>query len=145
MRSHRCSGCSPHAAAFSASGARVVVRDWLDTTLGEAKRHLARYYADYVRFMDAMAAASPSAVLTVRYEELVADVEAQVQLILDFLGLPFEQACIDFHLSKAAVTTPSSEQVRRPINREGIGAAEPYRPWLQPLIDELNSALAGRT
>ena len=105
------------------------------------QQHLARYYADYVRLMDAMAAAARDAILTVRYEELVGDVEGQTRRILDFLGLEFEPACVDFHLSTAPVTTPSSEQVRRPINSEGIGSAEPYRPWLQPLIDELGSAL----
>jgi tetratricopeptide (TPR) repeat protein len=105
------------------------------------QRHLARYYGDYVRFMDAMAAASPSSILTVRYEELVADVEAQTRRVLDFLGLDFEPACMDFHRSTAAVTTASSEQVRRPINSESIGSAEPYRRWLKPLVEELDSTL----
>jgi len=105
------------------------------------QRHLARYYADYVRLIDATAAAYPGGVLTMRYEELVADLEGQTRRMLDFLGLEFERACVDFHLSTAPVTTPSSEQVRRPISNEGIGSAEPYRPWLQPLIDELESAL----
>ena len=75
--------------------------------------------------MDAMAKASPGGILTVSYEEIVADIEGQTRRVLDFLGLPFEQACVDFHLSTAAVTTPSSEQVRRPINRESIGTSEP--------------------
>lgn len=106
------------------------------------QRHLARYFADYVRLMDAMAAASPGTILTVSYENLVGDIEGQTRRILDFLGLEFEPQCVDFHRSTAAVMTPSSEQVRRPLNREGIGAAEPYREWLQPLVDELESALA---
>lgn len=105
------------------------------------QRDLARYYGDYVRFMDAMAAASPDGILTVSYEELVADVEGETSRILSFLGLDFDRACVDFHLSKAPVTTPSSEQVKRPLNSESIGSAEPYRQWLQPLIDELESAL----
>jgi hypothetical protein len=87
-----------------------------------------------------MAMAAPGGILTVRYEELVADLEGQTRRILDFLGLEFERACVDFHLSTAPVTTPSSEQVRRSINSEGIGSAEPYRPWLQTLIDELEFA-----
>lgn len=106
------------------------------------QKDLAHCYADYVRFMDAIVAAVPNRVLTVPYEDLVADVEGQTRRILDFLGLDFEAACVDFHLSTAAVTTASSEQVRRPINREGIGSAEPYRRWLQPLITELDSLLA---
>lgn len=105
------------------------------------QRKLARHYADYVRFMAAMKIASPGAVHTVQYEELVNDIEGQVRLILDYLGLEFETQCVDFHLSTAAVTTASSEQVRRPVNREGIGSAEQYKQWLQPLIDELDAAL----
>lgn len=105
------------------------------------QRDLANCYLDYARLMDAMVAASPGHVLTVSYEELVADVEGQTRRILDFLGLEYEPGCVDFHLSTATVTTASSEQVRRPINREGIGSAEPYRPWLQPLIDELEKVL----
>ena len=108
------------------------------------QRHLAAYYADYVRFMDAMAAASPGTILTVSYEELVADVEKQTRRVLDFLGLKFEQACVDFHLSTDAVRTASSEQVRRPINSESIGSADPYRPWLTPLIEELETRLAAQ-
>ena len=103
-------------------------------------RHLARFYADYARFMDAMVSAAPDRVLTVRYEELVRDVDGETRRMLDFLDLPFEAACVDFHLSTAPVMTPSSEQVRRPISNESIGSAEPYRQWLQPLIDELESA-----
>ena len=106
------------------------------------QRHLARYYADYVRLIDATAAASPGGILTIRYEELVTDLERQTRRILDFLALEFEQACVDFHRSTAPVATPSSEQVKRPISNQGIGSAEPYRQWLQPLIDELESALA---
>jgi hypothetical protein len=119
----------------------AVFRSFLVGDYANDQRHLGRYYADYVRFMDAMAA-SPANILTVSYEALVADVEKETRLILDFLGLDFEAACVDFHLSTAAVTTASSEQVRRPINSEGIGSAEPYRPWLRVLIAELDSALA---
>ena len=110
-------------------------------TLGDAytndQRHLARYYRDYVRFVDAIDRASPGGILTIRYEELVEDVEGQTRRMLDFLDLEFEPSCVDFHLSTDAVATPSSEQVRRPINREGIGVAQAYRQWLGPMIDEL--------
>jgi len=98
---------------------------------------IARFYRDYVRMVDAVDAAAPGGILKVRYENLVDDVEAQTHRILDFLGLDYEPACIDFHLSTDAVATPSSEQVRRPINRDSIGSAEPYRQWLGPMIEEL--------
>jgi tetratricopeptide (TPR) repeat protein len=101
------------------------------------QRHIARFYRDYVNLSEAVSAASPEGILLVRYEELVDDVEGQTRRILDFLGLDYEPECIDFHLSTSAVATPSSEQVRRPINRDSIGAAEPYREWLGPMIEEL--------
>ena len=57
------------------------------------------------------------------------------------LGLPFEQACLDFHRSDRAVRTASSEQVRRPINRDGVGQWRAYEPWLDPLKAALGPAL----
>lgn len=101
------------------------------------QRDIARFYREYVRMIDAVDAAAPGGILKVRYEELVDDVEGQVRRILEFLGLEWEPACIDFHLATEAVATPSSEQVRRPINRDSIGSADPYRQWLGPMIEEL--------
>jgi len=101
------------------------------------QRDIARYYRDYVRMVGAVDSAAPGGILRVSYEKLVGDIEGETRRILDFLGLDFEPACIDFHLSTAAVATPSSEQVRRPINRDSIGSAQPYREWLGPMIEEL--------
>ena len=61
--------------------------------------------------------------------------------LLDWLDLPFEQACLDFHKSGRAVRTASSEQVRRPINRDGVGQWRAMEPWLDPLIDALGPVL----
>jgi hypothetical protein len=76
-------------------------------------------------------------VLRVDYESLVDDIAAQTQRMFDFIDLDYEPDCVAFHLSDAPVATPSSEQVRRPLFREGIGSAEPYRQWLGPMIEEL--------
>jgi tetratricopeptide (TPR) repeat protein len=100
-------------------------------------RHVGQFYRDYVRLFDAVKAAAPNRILSVRYEDVVEDLEGQTRHMLDFLGLDFEPQCLDFHLAEGAVATASSEQVRRPLNREGIGSAEPYRQWLGPLIEEL--------
>jgi hypothetical protein len=105
-------------------------------------RHVGRFYRDYVRFVDSIDEASPGTILKVRYEDVVDDIEGQTRRMLDFLGLEFEPACLDFHLSTDAVATASSEQVRQPLNRKGIGSSEPYRQWLGPLIEELGP-LAG--
>ncbi|WP_209349418.1 tetratricopeptide repeat-containing sulfotransferase family protein [Pontixanthobacter sp. CEM42] len=92
-----------------------------------------RYYSDYVELMDHWDKVLPGAVLRVQHEDVLDDLEGQVHRMLDFLGLPFEQACLDFHKSKRAVRTASSEQVRQPINRSGQGAWQPYEPWLGAL------------
>ena len=99
--------------------------------------HLGRFYRDYVRMMDHMTSVAPANILHVTYEDVVDDVGRETRRILDFLGLEFEPDCLDFHLSSEPVATASSEQVRRPLNREGIGASAPYRQWLDPLVDAL--------
>jgi tetratricopeptide (TPR) repeat protein len=101
-------------------------------------RHIGQLYRDYVRLIDHVETVAPGAILRVRYEDLVADVEGATRRMLEFVGVPFEPRCVDFHLSDAPVATPSSEQVRRPITKSSIGSAEPYRKWLGPLIEELS-------
>jgi hypothetical protein len=63
----------------------------------------------------------PGRIHRVIYERLVDDVEGEVRRLLDYLGLPFDEACLEFHSNERSVRTISAEQVRRPINREGIG------------------------
>lgn len=99
--------------------------------------HVGLFYRDYVRLVDSLAQASPRRILRLRYEAVVDDIESSTRAMLDFLELPFEPGCLDFHLSTGPVATASSEQVRRPLNRKGIGAAEPYRQWLGPLLEAL--------
>lgn len=99
--------------------------------------HIGRYYRDYVRLMEHWDAVIPGRVLRVQHEDVLDDLEAQVRRILHHCGLPFEQACVDFHLTRRAVRTPSSEQVRRPINRDGAGVWKSFEPWLAPLKDAL--------
>lgn len=96
-----------------------------------------RYFADYVDLMEHWNAVLPGKVLRLQHEDVLDDLEGQVRQMLDFLGLPFERACLDFHKTERAVRTASSEQVRRPINRSGQGAWLPYDPWLGELKDAL--------
>lgn len=102
--------------------------------------HIGRYYRDYVRLMDHWDTVLPGRVLRVQHEDVIDDLEAQVRRILQHCGLPFEQACVDFHQTRRAIRTPSSEQVRRPINRDGAGVWKNFEPWLAPL----KNALAGQ-
>ncbi len=94
---------------------------------------LGRYYADYVDLMAHWDTVLPGKVLRVQHEDVLDDLEGQVRQMLDHCGLPFEQACVDFHKTDRAVRTASSEQVRQPINRAGQGAWKPFEPWLGDL------------
>jgi tetratricopeptide (TPR) repeat protein len=101
------------------------------------------YYRDYVQLMDHWDAVLPGKVLRVRYEEVVADLEGQVRRLLDFCGLPFEQACLDFHQTDRAVRTASSEQVRQPLYQSGVDQWENFSDHLDPLRAVLGPELTG--
>jgi tetratricopeptide (TPR) repeat protein len=94
---------------------------------------IAHYYSDYVKLMDHWDQVLPGKVLRVRYEDVVSDLENQVRRLLDFCGLPFEEACLNFHQTERAVRTASSEQVRQPIFKSGVDQWENFSPYLDPL------------
>ena len=100
-----------------------------------------RYYRDYVELMDHWDEVLPGKVLRVHYEDVVADLEPQVRRLLDYCGLPFEQACVDYHTTERAVRTPSSEQVRQPIFKSGLEQWRHFEPWLEPLKTALGPVL----
>ncbi|WP_109809100.1 tetratricopeptide repeat-containing sulfotransferase family protein [Sphingosinithalassobacter portus] len=77
----------------------------------------------------------PDRILTVDYAQLVTDPEHEIARILDFCGLAQEEAPFAPHKTERVVSTASVMQVRQPINRAGLGNAEPYRSHLQPFID----------
>ena len=83
----------------------------------------------------------PGAVTRVFHEALVDDPEAEVRKLLTALGLSFEEACLRFHENTRAVRTASSEQVRRPVNRDGIGQWRRYVGQLAPLRSALGQSL----
>ncbi|MCY7272046.1 MAG: sulfotransferase [Sphingomonas bacterium] len=91
------------------------------------------YYADYVTLMRHFDVVQPGLVHRVIHEALVDDPEGEVRRLLDHLGLPFDPACLAFHENKRAVRTASSEQVRRPISRDGLEQYRVFDPWLGPL------------
>ena len=111
-------------------------------------QELGRYYRAYVRLMDHWDQALPGFVLRVMHGDVVDDLETQVRRILDFCGLPFEEACLNFHETERSVRTPSSEQVRQPIYRSGLEQWRHFEPWLGPLKEALGAELLptrGRT
>jgi tetratricopeptide (TPR) repeat protein len=99
------------------------------------------YYRDYITLMDHWDKVLPGFVLRVHNEDVIADLEGEVRRLLEFCGLPFEQACMDFYKTQRNVRTPSSEQVRRPVNSSGVGQWLKYSPFLEPLKQSLGTEL----
>jgi len=104
--------------------------------------HLARYYTEYVGMMDHYDRVLPGHVHRVQYRQLVEDTEGEVRRLLEYCGLPFEENCLRFWETSRSVITPSAEQVRRPIFREGLDQWRNYEPWLGPLKKALEAASA---
>jgi tetratricopeptide (TPR) repeat protein len=98
---------------------------------------LTRYYRSYMGLMAHWHLALPGKVLCVEHEDVVENFEPNVRRLLDFCGLEFEPACLEFYRNERSVHSASSEQVRRPINREGVDQWRRYEPWLGPLKESL--------
>lgn len=98
---------------------------------------IGEYYGEYVDVMNHWDEVLPGRILRVQHEDVLDDLEGQVHRILDYCGLPFEQACVDFHKNKRAVRTPSSEQVRQPIYKSGVDLWRNYEKFLGPLKSAL--------
>ena len=102
---------------------------------------LGEYYLEYDRLMKHWHEVLPGNVLEVHYEEVVADLEGQVQRLLDHCGLPWEDACLRFHETERAVKSASSEQVRQPIYSTSLNTWRRYERHLGPLIEVLEPVL----
>lgn len=97
-------------------------------------RELGRYYKNYKRMMDHWHAVLPKgAILDVSYEELVADQEAQSRRLIEFCGLEWQDACLDFHKNDRPVKTASIAQVRKPMYKNSIARWERFERHLAPL------------
>lgn len=130
-------------------------RNPLDCCFSNFRQHFARgqgfaysldelghYYADYARLMAHFDAVLPGRVYRVIHERLLDDPEAEVRALLEHIGVDFDPACLRFHENDRAVHTASSEQVRRPINRDGVGVWKRYAASLDPLEKALGSLVA---
>jgi tetratricopeptide (TPR) repeat protein len=102
---------------------------------------IARYYRTYLDLMQHWDEVLPGKILRVWHEDVVDDLEANVRRILDFCGLDFEPACVEFYKTERSVRTASSEQVRQPIFREGLDQWRNFEPWLEPLKNALGDAV----
>jgi hypothetical protein len=103
--------------------------------------HIARYYRTYLDLMRHWDGVLPGRILRAPYEDVVEDLEGGVRRMLAHCELPFESACLTFHETRRSIRTPSSEQVRQPIGREGLDQWRHYAPWLGALRDGLGDAL----
>ncbi|TNE65837.1 MAG: sulfotransferase family protein [Alphaproteobacteria bacterium] len=99
--------------------------------------HIARYFKAYLAIMDHWDRVLPGKVRLQQYEDTVADTEGAVRALLDHCGLPFDPACLRFFENRRAVRTASSEQVRQPIYRSGVGNWRHFATGLTPLIEGL--------
>jgi tetratricopeptide (TPR) repeat protein len=104
---------------------------------------MGRYYRNYVELMEHWDTVLPGKVLRVRHVDVVRDLEGSVRRILDFCGLDFEPSCLEFYKTERVVRTLSADQVRRPINSEGLEQWRNYEPWLGPLKAALGPLAEG--
>lgn len=102
---------------------------------------MGQFYRDYWRFMRHYDSIDPGVVHRLINERLIESPEPVIRRLLDHCGLPFDQACLEFHSNRRAVRTPSAEQVRRPINRDGVDSWLRYERWLGPLKQALGETL----
>ena len=99
--------------------------------------HIGQCYVDYVRLMAHFDQVAAGMIHHVDYERMIGAPEPEIRAVLDYLDLPWDPRVLEFHKLDRVVRTPSSEQVRRPLNRDGMKAWVPYAEWLGPLRDTL--------
>lgn len=104
--------------------------------------HIARYYRAYERLMAHWRRACPDAFVEVFYEALVDDPERELRRVLDYLGLAFDPAVLEFHQSERPVRTASMVQVREPLSTSGIERHKRYAEYLAPLAEQLAEEIA---
>jgi tetratricopeptide (TPR) repeat protein len=102
-------------------------------------KELGRYYTEYLRLMAALDQALPGRIHRVQYETMVDQTEAELRRLLAYCGLAYDPACLAFHQNPRPVRTASSEQVRRPIFREGLEHWRNFEPWLGELKQALST------
>ncbi len=99
---------------------------------------LGRFYRDYEAMMAHWRAVLPAErFIEVDYEAVVDNLEGQARRMIDFLGLPWDKAVLDFHKTKRTIRTASVNQVRQPVFKSSVGRWKLYAKPLKPLTDAL--------
>lgn len=96
-------------------------------------------YRQYARIMEHWHKVLPVPILEVDYESLVYNLEGQSRRLVSFVGVPWNDRCLDFHNTRRPVLTASLSQVRQPIYRSSVGRWRNYRKHLDPLAKALRS------
>lgn len=99
---------------------------------------LGRYYRAYSELMvHWRSVLPPGAMLDVRYEDVIDDLEGQARRLIDYCALPWDDRCITFHKTTRPVKTASAVQVRQPLFRSSLERWRRYEAGLGLLLDEL--------
>ena len=102
---------------------------------------LGQFYTDYEKIMEHWRAVLPAdRFIEVQYEDVVGDLETQARRLIDFIGLPWDEACLSFDKNKRGVRTASVNQVRRPIYKTSVERWKPFANNLTPLLSALGLA-----
>jgi hypothetical protein len=101
---------------------------------------MARHHVRYQRLMSLWRERLPGRLIEVGYEAAAEDLEATARALINELGLPWEDACLEFHRQEHAVTTASAVQVREPAHTRSIGRWRRYEAELAPMIEVLRQA-----
>jgi len=95
-----------------------------------------RYYARYIQLMQHWQRVLPTGtILELRYEDMVADTEDQARRLLEYLDLPWDPRCLNFHENKRIVKTASAAQVRKPVYRSSVARWKHFEAHLGPLLE----------
>jgi len=104
------------------------------------QQEMARHHARYLRLMQVWRERFPGRFFDISYEETARDLEPNARALIDYLELPWEDACLDFHQQEGPVSTASAVQVREPAHTRSIGRWRRYEKQLQPMADALEKA-----
>lgn len=98
---------------------------------------IGRYMRGYQKLMAHWEKLFPGKIYTASYEAMIADQETETRKLLEYCGLPWNDACLSFHKTERQVKTASASQVRQPLYGDSVGKGRAYAPHLAPLIHAL--------
>lgn len=100
---------------------------------------LGRYFKTYTNLMRHWHSILPDDLLyDISYEDIIDNLEKEARNVVEFIGLDWEEKCLEFHKSNTLIKTASAAQVRKPIYNSSIGKWKIYKKHLEPLINALS-------